>query len=181
MAENRYVIEPLSAQHNRAAFRSTSREITHYFRRYALANSEARIAAAWVLLDTSEQRIIGFYTLSSASIALTSLPAAFAEQLPRYPVPVALLGRMGVDRQYERRGFGRQLVVDALLRVYQQNVLAVYAMIVDPKDDAREFYTRNFGFLPLADDHTRLFLPLQTFMQTLSASDAPPDPDTAAH
>ncbi len=97
------------------------------------------------------------------------MPEQFTVHLPRYPIPVVLLGRMAVDRQYERQDFGTSLVIDALLRVYEQDVIAVFAMIVDPKENARDFYIK-FGFIPLVENPDRLFLHLQTFVDTLAAS-----------
>ena len=133
---------------------------------------QSRIANAWVLRDRETDIIVGFYTLSTASTDFDSVPEQFTGGLPRYPVPVVLLGRMGVDRRYERQGFGKRLVIDALLRVYWQDVMAVYAMIVDPKEGVRDFYIK-FGFIPLADDPHRLFLHLETFMDTLTAGTSP--------
>jgi len=76
---------------------------------------------------------------------------------------------MGVDRRYERQGFGRRLVIDALIRAYRQDAMAVYGMIVDPKEGVRNFYTKNFNFVPLGDGSSRLFLHLQSFMDGFSA------------
>ncbi len=166
MASDRFVVEPLGEQHNRAAFRCTDHQITNYFRRHALANVESRIANAWVLRNRETDHIIGFYTLFTASLEYDAVPEQFNVHLPRYPIPVVLLGRMGVDRQYERQGFGTNLVIDALLRVYEQDVMAVFAMIVDPKENARDFYIK-FGFIPLVENPDRLFLHLQTFVDTL--------------
>ena len=163
MANDRFVIELLGEQHNRAMFRCADHQINNYFRRHAVTNMQSRIANPWVLRDRETDLIVGFYTLSTASLDFDSVPEQFTAHLPHYPVPVVLLGRMGVDRRYERQGFGRRLVIDALMRVYQQDVMAVYSMIVDPKESVRDFYIR-FGFIPLADDPHRLFLHLETFM-----------------
>ncbi len=173
MTNERYVFEPLVEQHNRAAFRCADHRITNYFRRHALANIESRIANAWVYVDRESDLIVGFYTLSTAWVGFDAVPEEFTADLPRYPIPVVLLGRMGVDRRYERQGFGRLLVINALMRVYRQDVMAVYAMIVDPKEGVRDFYTKNFGFIPLVDDPNRLFLRLETFVKTLSGSPSP--------
>lgn len=168
MASDRFVIEPLGEQHNRAAFRCSDHQITNYLRRHALANLQIRIANAWVIRDRDTDLIVGFYTLSTASADYSAIPEEFSANLPRYPVPVVLLGRMGVDRRYERQGFGRRLIIDALHRVYHQEVMAVYGMVVDPKEGVRNFYTQ-FGFVPLTDHPRRLFLHLETFMDSRSA------------
>jgi len=173
VASERFVIESLGEQHNRAAFRCSDHHITNYFRRHALLNTQSRIANAWVVRDRDTDLVVGFYTLSTASVDFNAIPEQFSVNLPRYPVPAALLGRMGVDRRYERQGFGRRLVIDALMRVYYQDVMAVYGMVVDPKEGVRDFYTQNFGFVPLTDGSARLFLHLQTFMDGFLASSSP--------
>ncbi len=132
-------------------------------------NTQSRIANAWVLRDRDTDLIVGFYTLSTASADFSAVPERFTAHLPRYPVPVALLGRMGVDRRFERQGFGKRLVIDALIRVYRQDVMAVYGMVVDPKEGVRDFYTENFDFVPLGDNSHRLFLHPQSFIHSLSA------------
>lgn len=173
VANEEYVIGPLGEQHNQAAFRCADHHITNYFRRHALVNMQSRIATVWVLHDPNADRVIGFYALSTASVDFDAVPPEFTARLPRYPLSVVRLGRMGVDRRYEGQGFGRWLVVNALMRIYRQNVIAAYALIVDPKEGVRDFYLNKFGFIPLVNNPNRLFLHLQTFVDTLAA---PPSP-----
>ncbi len=59
------------------------------------------------------------------------------------------------------------------MRVYRQDVMAVYAMIVDAKEGVRNFYTNKFKFVPLPDHPNRLFLHLETFVKGLAASSSP--------
>jgi len=173
VASDRFVVETLNEQHNRAAFRCSGHQITNYFRRHALVNAQSRIANAWAVRDRDTDLVVGFYTLSTISVDFNALPEQFSVNLPRYPVPAVLLGRMGVDRRYERQGFGRRLVIDALMRVYHHGVMAVYGMVVDPKEGVRDFYIQNFNFLPLADGSARLFLHLQTFVDGFNAPSSP--------
>ncbi len=80
------------------------------------------------------------------------MPAAQAKRLPHYPVPVALIGRLAVDRRYAGQGLGSMLLADAIDRVaFASQTLAVYAVVVDAKNDqARRFYER-FGFVMLPE------------------------------
>ena len=91
------------------------------------------------------------------------MPEGVIKRLPRYPIPVGLLGRLEVDRRWSRRGLGSVLLTDALRRVHLASAtLAVYAVVVDAKDEsARAFYER-FGFIVLPDSASRLFLPMST-------------------
>lgn len=45
----------------------------------------------------------------------SDLQTALARKLPRYPVPVALLGRLAVDKNFQGKGRDSMLLADALL------------------------------------------------------------------
>jgi len=106
--------------------------------------------------------VIGYYTLSAASVLLTDLPAAVASKLPRYPtVPAVRLGRLAVARTRHGQGFGAALLADALARSLASEI-AAFALLVDAKDDSASAFYRHHGFVPFADATTTLFLPLAT-------------------
>lgn len=50
--------------------------------------------------------LAGFFTLSAGSVSCSELPEALAKKLPRYPVPVALIGRLAVDTDFQGKGVG---------------------------------------------------------------------------
>jgi hypothetical protein len=56
--------------------------------------------------EEDEQRLAGFFTLSAGSVDCRELPAELARKLPRYPVPVALIGRLAVDQRFQGKGLG---------------------------------------------------------------------------
>jgi GNAT superfamily N-acetyltransferase len=88
---------------------------------------------------------------------------AQARKLPRHPVPAALIGRLAVDRSAQGRGLGRLLLADAVQRTLgASQQVAMHAVVVDAKNEsARRFYEA-YGFLSLADQPIRLFLPLRS-------------------
>jgi hypothetical protein len=49
----------------------------------------------------SDKITVGYYLLSAGSIRADDLPLAQKQRLPNYPIPVALLGRLAVDKQYQ--------------------------------------------------------------------------------
>ena len=61
-----------------------------------------------------EETIMGYYTLSAGSISADDLPLEHKRRLPNYPVPVALLGRLEVDKQYQGQRLGSILLADAV-------------------------------------------------------------------
>jgi len=117
-----------------------------------------------VALGDAPRKIAGHYSLSAASFEKDELPPAQAKRLPHYPVPAAILGRLAVDRERQRQGLGETLLLDAIHRVVRASAtLAVYAIIVDAKNErAMTFYGR-YGFRAFTSAPRRLFLPLETF------------------
>ncbi len=66
------------------------------------------VAAPFILIHESDHKtIVGYYTLSAFSINIQDLPEDIIKKLPTYPMmPVTLLGRLAVDRRYQRQGAG---------------------------------------------------------------------------
>ena len=98
-----------------------------------------------MLREASEPRIIGYYTLRAAAIALHTVPADAAKRLGTYQeVPATLLGRLAVDVAYGGQGFGRRLLLNALQRSMNSEIGSAL-VIVDAIDErAANFYAR-FG------------------------------------
>lgn len=152
-------IQPLGEHHDRAACGVD--ELDTYLKRRAGQDVRRRVARVFICTEEGENRILGFYTLSALSVDISSLPEDAARKLPKPPVPVALIGRLAVAEDAQGQGIGQILLADAVKRtVNVSEEIAVYALVVDAKDDrARAFY-EGFGFLPLPDQKRRLFLPL---------------------
>lgn len=130
-------------------------------RQQARQDQERKLAAVFVL--TADGRTIGgFYTLSAHSILVAALPESDARRLPRFPLPVTLLGRMGVSEDLQGRRLGEFLLLHALERAWiGSKQVASWAVVVDAKAGARDFYLKH-DFLPLPSQPDRLFLPMAT-------------------
>lgn len=152
-------IEPLGKHHDRAAFSCGRPELDDWFRRRASQDEKRNVARVFVAVD-SELGIVGFYTLSSFTLALEDLPQELARKLPRYDaIPAALIGRLARDEGVRGQGIGDLLLSDAVRRILSAGrSIAVFAIVVDAKDDqARHFY-QAFGFTPFPTRPQRLFL-----------------------
>lgn len=154
-------VEELGDRHDRSGFASTSEPLDRYIRERASQDMRRGVARVFVAVTADASTVAGLYTLSAGGIERTTLPEDVARRLPRYPVPVALLGRLAVDRRFQGRGLGAALLADALDRVRRaSDLIGVYAVVVDPKDEPAASFYRHFGFLPLPSASPRLFLPL---------------------
>lgn len=157
------VIEALNTGHNRAQFVSGNYALDHYLHKQAGQDMKRGISRVFVATRLeSPATIVGFYTLSSLSIAFEDLPESIAKKLPRIPIPVALLGRVAVSLQEQKNGIGKLLIASAIRRTLNvSRDLAIYAIVVDPVDDAvTKFYSR-LGFAALSNTSLRMYLPLR--------------------
>ena len=104
--------------------------------------------------------IIGFYSLSSFTLALDDLPAELSDKLPRYhAIPAALIGRLARDERVRGQRIGELLLADAIRRILgAAQTLAVFAIIVDAKDEHAATFYREFGFRAFPTNPRRLFL-----------------------
>lgn len=161
-----YRIEPLHESLDVDAFACGHPSLDDYIRRYASQDLRRNLARVFVAVPLDEaRRLAGFFTLSAASVSCSELPERLARKLPRYPVPVALIGRLAVDRRYQGKGLGSVLLADACRRVAQaSSALAVVGIIVDAKDAAACSFYGHFGFQPLPGQTQRLLLPAAAFL-----------------
>lgn len=89
---------------------------------------------------------------------LTDLPEPVVKRLPRYPsVPVARVGRLAVDRGFQGHKLGAALLADAAWRALRTEV-AVFALLVDAKDETAVAFYRHHGFQAMASRPLQLFL-----------------------
>lgn len=143
-----------------------------FFARHALPNDQAGISRVYVLRPgtppkgeegSSPPRVLGYYTLSMASVEADRLQASLARKLPRYPMPVALIGRLAVDDRVRGRGYGETLLIDALEKVVEaSDWVACLGIIVDAKDERAERFYLRYDFRPIESSEWphRLFLPI---------------------
>jgi GNAT superfamily N-acetyltransferase len=156
-----YRIEALGPAHDRAGFSCGVPALDAYIQRQARQDMERSLAAVFLLTRDGET-IDGFYTLSAHSILAVDLPEAQAKKLPRFPLPVTLLGRMAVSESVRGQGLGEFILMHALERaLLGSRQVASWAVVVDAKENARDFYLR-YEFLPLPSRPGRLFLPMKT-------------------
>ena len=158
MAE--FVIEVLGPSHDRSGFSCGVEALDRYFREQVTQDVRRRATACFVALEATGSKIAGYYTLAASGIPLADLPAAFTKKLPRYPlVPVARLGRLAVDQAYRGQKLGGALLWDAIARSLRSEI-AVFALVVDAKDDQAEAFYRHHGFMAFGGQPRQLVLPL---------------------
>lgn len=147
---------PLHAKMNRKGFSCGEPALDAYLGSQARQDMKRGFASVIAACDCkAPDTIIGYYTLSAASILLNSLPETMIRKMPRYPsVPAIRLGRLAVDMTHQKAHVGSLLVLDALRRACRYE-LAWAVFLVDAKNDrVASFYTKflfqRFEHNPLA-------------------------------
>lgn len=153
-----------SRQHQMRDFQCGISELDRYIRQQAGQESRKKVTTVYVLREQASPRVLGYYTLSSCSISLINLTEDMRKKLPRYEaLPAALIGRLAVDMIVQGKGIGEYLLIDAFTRSYTiSKQMAIYAVIVEAKDDnSRSFYEK-YGFIRALEQPLKLYLPMGT-------------------
>ena len=150
-----FVIEPLTRAHQRDAFDCGEPSLNEFLKRHARQNDDKGLGRTFVAVRENESVVAGYYTIANGSLRFDNLP----EKLPRYPIPVAHLGRLATDLSTRGQGLGEYLLLDALERIAGlARQIGIYAVEVYALTDvARAFYLK-YGFMSLLDDPLHLYL-----------------------
>ena len=150
---------PLVGSHERQGFDCGRHELNDWLRQVARQHQEKGLSKTFVaILEEVPETICGYYALTLAELESQHLPDAWRKKLPRR-IPGVRLGRLAVDRQYQGKGLGELLLVDALTRAQRIYTEAGgIGLFVDAIDERAAEYYRRFGFEASPDNPQLLFL-----------------------
>jgi GNAT superfamily N-acetyltransferase len=131
--------EHLTSAHDCAAFDCGVAELDDWLKRRALQNEASRASRTFVVV--SNGRVVGYYALATGAVAHAAATGRVRRNMPE-PIPVMVLGRLAVDREYQRAGLGVALLKDALLRtLHVAEVVGIRAVLLHAvSGDAKRFY-----------------------------------------
>ena len=151
-------IEALATRHDRRSFSCGDPELDDYLKRFARQHAAARVSRTYVAANGAT--ILGFYSLAMSAIRKDQLPDAYQSRLPNYPLPVARLARLAVDKRYQRQGLGELLLADALSRCLRlSEEIGMVGVVVDAKHEGAGRYYERFEFERFPDCPLTLWLP----------------------
>ncbi len=139
----------LTLDHDVQNFESGERSLDEWILQRALRNERDGASRTYVICANNV--VVGYYALSTGSIASVSAPGRIRRNMPD-PIPVMLLGRLAIDRRWQGRGLGQALLRDAILRTIQvSDIAGVRAIAVNAiSENARRFYEKyDFKSSPL--------------------------------
>lgn len=153
---------PLTGSHDRQGFDCGQSSLNDWLRQVARQHQDKGLSKTFVAIrEDAPERICGYYALTLAELENRHLPDSWRQKLPRR-IPGVRLGRLAVDRQYQGKGLGELLLVDALMRA--QRIYAEASgigLFVDALDEQAAGYYRRLGFTAAPDNPLLLFLSSQ--------------------
>ena len=136
--------EPLAPDHDLDAFESGVAELDEWLKRRARRNEAAGASRTFVVC--AGRRVVGYYSLAAGSILHAAATGRVRRNMPD-PVPVLLLGRLAVDRAWQGKGLGADLLADAVLRsIGAADSIGVRAILVHAISDAAKAFYEKHGF-----------------------------------
>lgn len=172
-----YIIEPFDPErHDRAAFSCGVEQVDNYFQKTANKLAKADNVRLYVMVDTAGT-VVGFYALNAHAVQFADLPAKFARTLPSYGnIPAAYISMIGRDQKFSGGGYGCDLLVDALRRIaVAADAIGVAVVMLDVLDCGaadrvarRMALYESYGFLSLASNRLRMFLPVSVVRKLIS-------------
>jgi GNAT superfamily N-acetyltransferase len=128
-------------------FCSGTAVLDDWLKRRAMGNHASGASRTYVVTDTENgQIVVGYYSLASGALAVIDAPGSIRRNMPD-PIPMAILGRLAVDRAWQGKGLGVAMLQDAVLRATQAAaILAVRGILVHAiSPEAKAFY-EHYGF-----------------------------------
>lgn len=133
---------PLGPAHLVDEFECGSAEQTQWLRRFARQSASTGTTKIFVVTETGSDRVVAYYAWCMAQLAIGDAPARLRKGAGRYPQPVALLARLGVDLAHEGKGLGAGLLMDVIARVAAlADEIRCRGLLVHAESEAaRDFY-----------------------------------------
>lgn len=164
--------EPISRKHDRESFDCGEAALNEFLKRYARKSHEAGGAKTFLAIDDADsETVLGFYSLSPASIEYSRTPDLVRQGLARHDVPAFRLARLAVDLKVQGQGLGGQLLLSAGKRcLLAAAEVGGVAILIDAKSERAARWYASYGAVPLLDAPLSLVLPLKTVEAALKAA-----------
>ena len=157
-------IEKLNRTHAVEQFTCGQPELDRFLIRHAMRAQQANSSQTYVAVSAPE--VVGFYTIVAGEVRHADAPERVVKGMPRHPIPLLVLARLAVHSNWQGRGIGSGMLLDALGRTLQvADVIGVRALAVHAKDDRAISFYRHFGFTSSPTDARHLFMIIKDIRQ----------------
>lgn len=159
----------LSSHHELVNFDSSEPSLDEWLKKRALKNQASGASRCFVICH--DKKVIGYYSLSAGAISHEAAPKTMRRNMPD-PLPILLLGRLAIDKNYHNKGLGSALLRDAMIRAVSiAGDAGVFAILVHAlSEQAKRFYLSR-GFVESPLQPMTLIMTLETLRSILVEPD----------
>jgi GNAT superfamily N-acetyltransferase len=148
--------EPLTNQHNVDNFDCGEDTLNEWLKKRALKNEDRGGSRTYVICQNNV--VIGYYALAAGSVVHQKVPSAITRNMPE-PIPIVILGRLAVDKNYQNQKLGSSMLRDAILRIVQaEKILGIKAIMVEALSDEAVTFYKKYGFRDSPVEKRLLFI-----------------------
>jgi GNAT superfamily N-acetyltransferase len=160
--------EKLNSSHQIDNFDSGDGQLNDWLKKRALKNELEGASRTYVVCAGNV--VIAYYCLANGAVAQTIATGRVRRNMPD-PIPVMVIGRLAVDRNWQGQGIGRGLLRDAILRTLNAAEIAgIRAIIVHAiSKSAKKFY-EDCGFTASPIDSMILMITIKDAHASLGLS-----------
>ena len=161
-------IEPLTRLHDRKFFDCGDEEVNLFLREKAWQDQKQDLSRTMVLVEDeniSPKTIVGYHTLVLAQVRQEEIP----NDRPKIkrPIPVILLGQIGVDKNFNGKGFGDLLLTDAQARCDEiSRKIGIRALMLDARNEKLTAWYEKHDFIRFPNS-LRMFKSIEAIRRLL--------------
>ena len=137
------------------------------------AESQARGYARTYVIAAEDFRVVGYSSLCSGMVSRDNVPRQVAGHGAPSDIPVVLLARLAVDKDYQGQRLGADLLKHAfMMAILSAENIGVSAMLVHAKDErAARFYSK-YGFRPARNLERAMLCSIKDMIATFAAANS---------
>jgi GNAT superfamily N-acetyltransferase len=158
--------EALNQGHILDNFDCGSHALNEWLKRRAFKNEASGASRTYVVCQ--QNHVVAYYTLAVGAIQCVGALGRVRRNMPD-PIPVMVLGRLAVHQRWQKKGVGRDLLADSVMRTVQAAAIAgIRAFVVHAlSEEAKRFYEQ-YGFQSSPTDPMDLMITLKDAQANLS-------------
>lgn len=166
-AEVGFKIEPLSGNHQRAAFCCDNEFIDNWCKATAHKDHGAYKSRVFAATDAAADDVLGIYSLTIRSLQPKRIiNVGFGNR----DIPAIYFATLGVTKTAKRRGIGTALMVDSFRRALRVSEdVGAYCIWLTCVDEPTVPFYQSLQFDRIEPDGLDMFVPLKTLRDAFSA------------
>lgn len=149
----------LAEDYQLAGFACGIESLDDWLKKRALPNQVNGASRTYVVAEG--KKVVGYYCLASGALEIIDAPSSIRRNMPN-PVPVAILGRLAVDKSCQGKGLGVALLQDAVGRTAQAGgIVGIRGLLVHALSDGAKAFYEHHGFIASPTQPMTLILSLK--------------------